>query len=281
MAPNPARNSALPRLERRQPRSRNLAAAILPAVLWCLPAAGAGATDTDPTTRTQIILDAQLKAFSGALTPDLRQSLAASQQAWTAFRDRQCVFERIFNRARDQRQNAADGPDAACVARFNQQRLQQLQEDLDALARLNEPPTMIDGLNDGGNIPKSCRLVGLPDGFQVHAVGIYAGTSLADVKIGDGWQETMDANVIVNKPGVPVALVLMAHQSVLWHVSWTPGTKIAAVIVGGRERQALLGIDKTTPLLLQSLQDPGPCGTFYALQANHRLALASAHIPAE
>jgi uncharacterized protein YecT (DUF1311 family) len=214
-------------------RFRIHAAAVLAAVLAILPTAAVRADDADPTVQMQKILDAQLKALNDVLPPELQQSLAASQQSWTAYRDQQCAFELKFNQQQGRsRSKDVGGRDAACVARYSQQRLQQLQQYLNQLMQLQgRPPSLIDGMNEGGDLPKSCRLAGLPDKFEVHAVGIYRASSLADVKIGSGKHEATDATVVVNKPGVPVVLVLMAYDPVLWHVSWTPDTKIAAVIV--------------------------------------------------
>ncbi|HZF34453.1 MAG TPA: lysozyme inhibitor LprI family protein [Candidatus Angelobacter sp.] len=263
---------------------RKIAPAMLAAVLSILAVATTARADdaSDPLAQSQKILEAQLKALGEVLSPELQQSLSASQQSWTAYRDQQCAFELKFAQEQGRtRFKESEGREAGCVARFNQQRLQQLQQNLNTLMQmLGRPPSFTDGMNEGDYLPKNCRLTGLPDKFEVHAVGIYAGTEPADVRLGTGNHEAKGATVVVNKPGVPVVLVLMGYDPVVWHVSWTKDTKIAAVIVGSTYKQAVLGIDKATPLQVYSNEDHTACGSFYAYTANQGLTRANDRIKA-
>jgi uncharacterized protein YecT (DUF1311 family) len=262
---------------------RTIAPAMLAAVLSILPAATTARADdaTDPLAQSQKILDAQLKALGEVLSPELQQSLATSQQSWASYRDQQCTFELKFAQEQGRtRIKEANGREAGCVARFNQQRLQQLQQHLNTLMQMQGRATTIEGMGGGDYLPKTCRLTGLPDKFEVHAVGTYGGDEPADVKLGTSNHEANTATVVVNKPGVPVVLVLMAYDPVLWHVSWTKDTKVAAVIVGSYHTQAVLGIDKATPLQFYSYEDRTACGHFYAYKANQGLTRANERIKA-
>jgi hypothetical protein len=75
-------------------------------------------------------------------------------------------------------------------------------------------------------------------------------------------------------------LVLMAHDPVLWTVTRTPGTRLAAVIVGGYYAQAVLGVERTLPLAITTHQGPRrDCGSpFYAYEAGPSLLAADGRV---
>ena len=43
----------------------------------------------------------------------------------------------------------------------------------------------------------------------------------------------------MNRPGEAVALMLGSYDPTVWHVGWTRGTRIVAILVGGYHRQAV------------------------------------------
>ncbi len=68
-------------------------------------------------------------------------------------------------------------------------------------------------------------------------------------------------DVVVNHPNAPVALMLGASNPTIWNISWTEATKIAAVFVNGYYRQRVAGLKGSTPLLISTYADKGPCET--------------------
>ena len=56
--------------------------------------------------------------------------------------------------------------------------------------------------------------------------------------------------ITVNSPSGPVFLMLQTTDSTIWHFSWTPGTKIAAVYINGFGRQAVSGLSADVPVLI-------------------------------
>ena len=68
-------------------------------------------------------------------------------------------------------------------------------------------------------------------------------------------------DVVVNHPSAPVALMLGASNPTIWNISWTEKTKIAAVYVNGYYRQRVAGLKNSTPILISSYEDKGPCET--------------------
>jgi uncharacterized protein YecT (DUF1311 family) len=247
------------------------------AAALALTSAAAVAQEGDTAATMEAVLQSQLKAVSDVLSPELRAGLAATQARWVAYRDEQCAFERKFaaEHGRGNAQGSPDGRDPRCLARFNQQRLGELQRYLSSLMESTSRPQKA----HGDFAPKQCRLSGLPANFEVHAVGTYSGLKPIDTQL-PGGHETRETAVIVNKPGVPVVLVLMAYDPVVWKVSRTPETQIAAVIVGSYHRQAVLGIDKATPLLFRSHEERADCGAFHAYRAGRELEQAAQRVKA-
>jgi len=84
-------------------------------------------------------------------------------------------------------------------------------------------------------------------------------------------------DVVVNMPEKDVVLVLMAYDPVLWQVKRTPSSRIAAVVVSGYHAQAVVGIDRSVPLLISTNDGRKDCAeSFYAYEAGPGLLRADA-----
>ena len=102
----------------------------------------------------------------------------------------------------------------------------------------------------------------LPADFSVFAVGGYSGRK-AGFQIDQSGHEATRMDVAVNSTNKPVVLMLGAYEPTIWRVGWSPGTKIAAVLVSGYHRQAIAGLPKQTPVINVSYANRGACGYFY------------------
>src|SRR3546814_10319645 len=60
-----------------------------------------------------------------------------------------------------------------------------------------------------------------------------------------------------------LVLLLGAYEPTAWSLSWTNGTEIAAVLVGGYHRQVITGVPDTTPMQISTHENNGTCGAFY------------------
>lgn len=107
----------------------------------------------------------------------------------------------------------------------------------------------------------------LPEQFSVFAAGAYSGRKIG-FQIDQSGHEGTQIDVAVNSPGKPVVLMLGAYEPTIWNISWSPQTRIAAVLVGGYHRQAVAGLAPGTPLLNSSYDNKGPCGYFYVTADN-------------
>ena len=117
--------------------------------------------------------------------------------------------------------------------------------------------------------PETCIFPGLnlPPETEVQAVGDRSGKPL-------GWNIDHDQDrnptlikVAVNSPQAPVALILGAYEANVWQIGWTEGTKILAVAVTGRYRQAVSGLPPEVPVVMGGWEgEPGVnpfCGSVY------------------
>ncbi len=120
--------------------------------------------------------------------------------------------------------------------------------------------------------------MGLPEDFEVYAVGRYSGIKQTSLKLGKSGNITKEVDVIVNKPHAPIVLVLSAYDPVVWKVRYTSESLILAVIVSGYHTQALLGIPKTVPAIFATYEEKDDCGAFYAYQADPSLLDANSEI---
>lgn len=98
---------------------------------------------------------------------------------------------------------------------------------------------------------------------KVFAAGAYGGRDLG-FQIDQSGSEAGRIDVAVNQPGgAPVILMLGSYDPTIWHVGWSRGTRIAAVLVGGYHRQVVTGLPKDVPVLVSTYDNKGPCGYFY------------------
>lgn len=104
-----------------------------------------------------------------------------------------------------------------------------------------------------------------PAEFSVYAAGAYSGR-VTSYQIDQSGHQATQMDVAVNQRDKPVVLILGAYEPTIWNVGWTSGTNIVAVLIGGYHRQVITGISKSTPVLVSSYDNKGPCGYFYVAQ---------------
>ena len=98
--------------------------------------------------------------------------------------------------------------------------------------------------------------------FKLYAAGAYSGRKLG-FQIDQSGHEAGRIDVGVNRPGEAVALMLGSYDPAVWHVGWSRGTRIVAVLVGGYHRQVVTGLPKDVPVIVSTYDNKGPCGYFY------------------
>jgi len=98
--------------------------------------------------------------------------------------------------------------------------------------------------------------------FKLYAAGAYAGRKLG-LQIDQSGHEAGRIDVGVNRPGEAVALMLGSYDPTVWHVGWSRGTRIVAVLVGGYHRQVVTGLPRDVPVIVSTYDNKGPCGYFY------------------
>jgi uncharacterized protein YecT (DUF1311 family) len=103
----------------------------------------------------------------------------------------------------------------------------------------------------------------LPAEFTVLAAGEYSGRDLP-FQIDESGHRATQIDVVVNHTAEPVALMLGAYEPTVWTVRWTPGSRIAAVLVSGYHAQAIAGLPQDIPVLNSTYDNRGPCGYFSA-----------------
>ena len=97
---------------------------------------------------------------------------------------------------------------------------------------------------------------------KIYALGTNGGSKLS-WQIDDSGREATVIKVAVNSPEEPVVLVLSAYEPTIWHLGWTRGSRIAAVVVSGHHAQRVAGLPKSVPVLISSKENGAPCGGFY------------------
>ena len=98
--------------------------------------------------------------------------------------------------------------------------------------------------------------------FKLYAAGAYSGRRLG-MQIDQSGSEAGRIDVGVNQPGEDVALMLGSYDPTIWHVGWSRGTRVVAVLVGGYHRQVVTGLPKNVPVIVSTHDNKGPCGYFY------------------
>ena len=146
------------------------------------------------------------------------------------------------------------------------------------LVRRSEPPRQetantVVAAPPSGDVPPlaqtQCAFAGLklPADSVVYAAGAYAGRKL-NFQIDQSGHEATQMDIIVNRPGKPVVLMLGAYEPTVWNIGWTPGTRIVAVYVSGYHSQAVTGLSPQMPVLNSSYDNKGPCDNFYVSDDN-------------
>lgn len=120
------------------------------------------------------------------------------------------------------------------------------------------------------DLPESCKFSGLPPQLppdaKVFAAGIsgYDKTTPIDVRIDAKIENSYLRKITVNSPSAPAIIMLQGFEPGIWHFNWTKGTKILAVYVGGRYRQAVSGLPEDVPVFInKSENDESPCPNYY------------------
>ena len=98
--------------------------------------------------------------------------------------------------------------------------------------------------------------------FKLYAAGAYSGRKLG-FQIDQSGNEAGRIDVGVNRPGEAVALMLGSYDPTVWHVGWSRGTRIVAVLVGGYHRQVVTGLPRDVPVIVSTYDNKGSCGYFY------------------
>ena len=70
-------------------------------------------------------------------------------------------------------------------------------------------------------------------------------------------------NVVVNSPQQPVVLFLGSNDRGVWDVQWTEGTNILGVVAFGLVTQAVAGLTKFTPVVINTYDDCGGANSIY------------------
>jgi uncharacterized protein YecT (DUF1311 family) len=228
----------------------------------------------DEARKADSELNATYQRVMDQLRGDRRDSLRNAQRAWVAFRDGTCSFESALRSgaATDwvgQQTNPAQ--DSLCIKRLTLERLAHLRRYSDYLsAGAPVAPT------PSASVPTSCRLDDLPKDFTVQAVGVHEGNIDTDVQLDASGSETKSVEVVVNTPGANVVVVLMAYSPVVWQLKRTRESNVAAVIVGGYYAQAVVGIERSVPLLIATNTGRKDCEQyFYAYKAGESLMRAN------
>ena len=230
----------------------------------------AGARDADQA------LNAAYQSLMGQMNDGQKERLRNAQRAWITFRDKTCSFESSFSNDSPNdwiHQQTHPAQDALCIQRLTLERLAHLERYAGHMVRDRMP--MSGGRESGP--PPGCQLQNLPAAFTVQAVGVYEGAMDTDIQLETSGHATKSVEVILNRPKENVVLVLMAYDPVLWRIKRTVDTHIAAVIVGGYHAQAVLGIERSVPLLISTRNGRKDCDqSFYAYKAGANLTRANA-----
>lgn len=249
---------------------------LLLGILVAVSAPSVFATEPEDAVRTaDDALNSQFQALMGHLSGGQKEALRDAQRAWISFRDRACAFESAFKSGEpqdwiDQQTNPA--LDRACVQRLTLERLSDLQRYSEYIGKNSAPIATHLGAEKLG-----CHLGNLPADFTVEAVGVSRGEIETDVRLDLSGNETKSVEVIVNRPGESIVVVLMAYEPVLWQLKRTRGTNVVAVLVGGYHGQAVLGIERSTPLLISTATGRKDCDqSFQAFRAGRELLQANA-----
>ena len=188
---------------------------------------------------------------------------------WIDYRDTVCGFEkRLASKYQNWVVEQTEGDKSiTCLYRLTQQRL----EDFKQYQKMIEGKPETVSETTGDIRVENCKFVNVPDNVKVYGVGKYSGIVPSDHQLGDSGHTVKEIEVIVNKPGEAVILVLMAYDPVIWRVKQAPKSRVLGVIVAGYHSQALLGVTKKTPRLFAVHEEKTECKYFYAYKAGKNL----------
>jgi hypothetical protein len=118
-------------------------------------------------------------------------------------------------------------------------------------------------------VDSGCGFPGLtlPADFSVLAGGAYAGKE-SPVQIDQSGHSATIMTVSVDHPQKPVVLMLGAYEPTVWNIRRTAGTTVLAVLASGYHRQAVTGLEATTPVAIHTYDNKSRCGYFYVETKN-------------
>ena len=228
----------------------------------------------DEAQKADAALNAAYQTAMELLSGDRKKALRNAQRAWITFRDSACTFESFLKGSEHPNwieQQTKPALDVQCIRRLTLERIAHLRRYTDYLRRDFLPSAT----QSNGQVT-TCRIGNLPSDFTVQAVGVYEGGIDTDVQLDSSGHETKSVEVIVNRPGENVVVVLMAYDPVLWQLKRTPTSNVVGVIVGGYHGQAVLGIARSVPLQISTNTGRNDCGRyFYAYKAGRNLLRAN------
>ena len=102
----------------------------------------------------------------------------------------------------------------------------------------------------------------LKNDFSLFAAGAYSGRKL-DFQIDSSGSKATQMDIVVNHTQKQVVLMLGAYEPTIWNISWTPDTKITAIILSGYHKQVTTGLTEATQVLISTNENNGECGFFY------------------
>lgn len=270
--------------------SLRLPALLMAGLALALPAASPAADAVPESLRiTDQSLNATYRDVRSRVFGEQRRELLEAQRLWLGYRDTVCARESA-------RPDTGTGDNHSartrCLEILTQARTAELQSYGQSLGTAHGPdprpvvstpratPRATPHATPRTTPGETCDLGPLPANFTVQAVGIYEGDLDTEVRLESSGHDTRAAEVVLNRPGEDVVLVLMAYDPVLWTVRRTPETRLAAVVVGGYHTQAVLGVERGLPLVITTHTGRRKdCGSaFYAYKADPALFEADARV---
>jgi hypothetical protein len=97
----------------------------------------------------------------------------------------------------------------------------------------------------------------------VYLVSSYKGLGPSQVQFGESGHEVRTNEVIVNKSGESIVLVLMAYDPVVWKIKKTYSSNVVGVVLAGYHDQVMLGLPKSTPVLEAIYEKKTACKYIY------------------
>jgi uncharacterized protein YecT (DUF1311 family) len=214
-------------------------------------------------------LNSDYEELRSQLDKNLFTQLKKAQRQWIRYRDEVCGFEKeLTSEDRSWVAEQTEGEKSlACLYRLTKRRLEDFEQ---YRQNIESKPERV--LKPAGDIMvEHCRFVNVPADVKVYGTGTYSGIVPSDYQLGDSGHTVKEIEVVVNKPGEDVILVLMAYDPVIWKVKQTPKSKVLGVVVAGYHSQALLGVPKKMPRLFAVQEEKTECRYFYAYKAGDKL----------